>query len=194
MESAGVVAGKQLLIGMGEVGWPSRIVGGFLGNPWIYVSESTDLKVAPGQFSVTAARDLFRLDKWRIVPSLFCVVSSARQAWEFARIFNRLFADHEIDAICIPATGSNANISPWIRYVQRSALPFAGLLTAVESSASDSKRWKMYRKRESGDWIHYISVSYGSHADLISETFERWASAEVTERSECRLEEEANGD
>jgi 3-dehydroquinate dehydratase/shikimate dehydrogenase len=114
----------HVILGMGSAGIVTRVLGPLLGGAWTYVVESADRSVAPGQFSLSDARDVFRIDHWREVPQLFGLVSSVAGPYSRVRELNHRFGNAGIDAIAVPLVLDS--VEDWFDYVSSSRLPWRG--------------------------------------------------------------------
>ena len=113
-----------IVLGMGGLGQPSRFLGAFLGNFWTFVSENTEQTVAPGQFSLEEARDLYRLDSWKSTPVIYGIIGNPVAHSRSPQLHNRLFQHHRLDNLYLPIQLDE--LEPWIDYVRSSRLRFGG--------------------------------------------------------------------
>jgi len=116
----------KVILGMGPAGMVTRVLGPLMGSAWTYVVESADLTVAPGQFSLSEARDLFRIDHWREVPNLWGVVRSGAGGVPDVAEANRHLRNSGIGALAVPLVLDS--LEPWLEYVSTSRLVWSGFL------------------------------------------------------------------
>ena len=113
-----------ILLGMDGLGQPSRSLGAFLGNYWTFVSEEEKGTVAPGQFSLKQATDLYRLDRWTSTPVVYGVIGNPVVHSRSPQLHNRLFQHHDLDKLYLPFQLDE--LEPWLRYAGSSRLRFGG--------------------------------------------------------------------
>lgn len=116
-----------IVFGMGQAAQVTRIVGPFLGCAWTYVSESGN-SVAPGQFSLGAARNLYRLPARRDVPDIFGVAgSNSRRNVDIVTGFlNLRFQEMGQNAIAVPLPDLDTEL--FLSYALNSRLPYRGFV------------------------------------------------------------------
>lgn len=112
----------RILIGMGELGQPSRLLGAFPGNRWTYVCESD--AVAPGQFTLEQARDCYRLQRRRAPEALYGVLGHPVTHSLSPLLHNALFDRYGLNRLYLPCPVDD--LSDWFDYLGRTSLPFAG--------------------------------------------------------------------
>ena len=113
-----------IVLGMEDLGQPSRLLSAFLGNFWTYVAEDENNKVAPGQLTLEQAVQRYQLPRWETCPSLYGVLGNPVAHSLSPLLHNRLFQHHQLEKVYLPFLLDNARI--WLDYVQQSRLPFAG--------------------------------------------------------------------
>jgi 3-dehydroquinate dehydratase type I len=119
---------RKVILGMGRVGQPTRVLGPLLGSLWTYVVENGERTVAPGQFSLPETSGVLRLESWNGSegrPSLYAVLTETDFGFRICRILNRLFADRGLRAACLPLAVDE--VVPWLEYLRKSSLHFQGL-------------------------------------------------------------------
>jgi len=112
------------VLGMGGLGQPSRFLGAFLGNFWTFVCENAEQTVAPGQFGLEQATNLYRLDSWESTPVIYGILGNPVAHSRSPQLHNRLFQHHRLDNLYLPFQLDE--LEPWIEYVRSSRLRFAG--------------------------------------------------------------------
>lgn len=116
----------RVVIGMGRYGKPSRFLGGALGNAWTYVSESSDEKVAPGQFGLPEAKEVYRLAGLSSSSKLYGFLTTEGHTPNGVRIFNLLFQNYCKDHYFFPIPIDD--FQAWVDYLSRTKLDFRGFL------------------------------------------------------------------
>lgn len=173
----------RVVIGMGEFGQLSRYFGGYLGNLWTYVVESD--VVAPGQFSLAAAQDIYGLDRLEGLPSLFPYLTSSGCQSVIPVLFNRLFQKQGLNALCVPIVVDD--LAAWLEYQERSRLPYSGvsLGASLGRGARDHFSTSVLPRAESVDTLSLVDgkwegFDYGTGA-LLSPLLKRVPSLEGAE-------------
>ena len=112
---------------MGQAAQVTRIVGPFLGCPWTYVSEPGN-RVAPGQFSLEAARAFYRLPARKEVPEIFGVAGSndMRNVDIITGFLNSRFQEMELNAMAVPLPDLDTEL--FLSYALNSRLPYQGFV------------------------------------------------------------------
>lgn len=115
----------RVMLGMGELGQVSRIMGPFLQNLWTYVIEAAGDEVAPGQFSLQEAQQVYRVGRWDALTDLFLLVGTHAPSMERVRLLNLLFEHYEYSGVTLPCIVDD--LVPLEEYVAQSSLPFRGI-------------------------------------------------------------------
>lgn len=115
----------RVVLGMGELGQLSRIMGPYFRNLWTYVIETEGSEVAPGQFSLDEARRVFRFGRWDGSTGLFLLAGSRAPSPELVRLLNLLFEHYGYSGVALPCIVDD--LSALEEYVARSRLPFRGI-------------------------------------------------------------------
>ncbi len=118
-----------LALGMGEMGRPSRLLGGFLGNPWTYVAEDGERPAAPGQFSLREALEVYRLDTWTSVPELYGVLGNPVGHSRSPHVHNALFRHYGLHKLYVPIPVDD--LRAWFDFVASTRLPFRGFSVTI---------------------------------------------------------------
>jgi 3-dehydroquinate dehydratase / shikimate dehydrogenase len=118
-----------LALGMGEMGQVSRILGGFLGNPWTYVAEGESASVAPGQFSLSEALRVYSLDTWVRTPDLYGVIGNPVAHSRSPLLHNALFRHYGLRKLYVPVAVDD--LEDWMNFVRETSLPFLGFSVTI---------------------------------------------------------------
>ena len=113
-----------VILGMGDLGQPSRLLGGFLGNFWTYVAEDERSKVAPGQLTLKNAIDCYHLPNWRSNPVIYGLLGNPIAHSLSPVIHNRLFQHYQLEKVYLPFPLDD--VETWFEYIRNSRLPFQG--------------------------------------------------------------------
>ncbi|HSR69698.1 MAG TPA: type I 3-dehydroquinate dehydratase [Acidobacteriota bacterium] len=114
---------RRVVLGMGRIGQPSRLLGAFLGNLWTYLAEEDDNPAAPAQFSLRQAR-LYRLQSWTRTPSFYGVMGRPVAHSLSPLLHNRLLARYNLEGVYLPVHLDD--LEPWMGWLQRTSLSFQG--------------------------------------------------------------------
>lgn len=129
---------RRVIIGMGDYGQLTRMLGCFLGNAWTYVVDAAGETVAPGQFTLQTARDSYHLDSFQRIPSLYGVMGRASLENPGARIHNAWFRHEGLHALALPVVRERT--ASWIDFASESNLPFKGFAVDMTSGLSPGNR------------------------------------------------------
>jgi 3-dehydroquinate dehydratase type I len=140
-----------LIFGMGQMAQVTRFVGAFLGNVWTYVSEDSNA-VAPGQFSLDVARDLYRLPAFKNIPDFYGVAGKAGDGNidVFVEYMNNRLRDMGQNAIVLPF--SDLDMSQFLPYALSSKLSYRGFIELESGSGRVPGRARRI-KLSDGEWF-----------------------------------------
>jgi 3-dehydroquinate dehydratase / shikimate dehydrogenase len=119
----------RVILGMGEFGRLSRLLGALLGNLWTYVAENRGEAVAPGQFPLREAVEVYRLDRWEDAPELYGVMGNPIGHSRSPHLHNGLFRHYGHDRLYLPIQLDD--LAPWFDYVGESRLAFHGFSVTI---------------------------------------------------------------
>jgi 3-dehydroquinate dehydratase/shikimate dehydrogenase len=123
MEST-LEASPCVIFGMGDLGQPSRLLGGFLGNAWTYVAEDESSKVAPGQPTLKRALECYQLPNWTSPPIVYGLLGNPIAHSLSPDIHNRLFQHYQLKKVYLPFLLDD--VGGWFDYIGKSRLCFEG--------------------------------------------------------------------
>lgn len=123
MESA-LEATPCVILGMGDLGQPSRLLGGFLGNSWTYVAENESTLVAPGQLTLKKAMECYQLPNWTSPPLFYGLLGNPIAHSLSPDIHNQLFQHHQLEKVYLPFLIDDVGV--WFDYIEKSRLCFQG--------------------------------------------------------------------
>ena len=113
-----------VILGMGDLGQPSRLLGGFLGNSWTYVAEDESSQVAPGQLTLKKATECYRLSNWTSHPLFYGLLGNPIAHSLSPDIHNQLFQHYQLEKIYLPFPLDDVGV--WLDYIEKSRLCFQG--------------------------------------------------------------------
>ena len=123
----------RVILGMGRLGQPTRVLGPLVGSLWTYVVEDAGHTVAPGQFTLREASDVLRYGAWSAAagrPSFYVVLTRTDVGFRLCRILNRLFEARGLESACLPLVVED--VKPWLEYFSGSMLSIQGLAVVGE--------------------------------------------------------------
>jgi 3-dehydroquinate dehydratase/shikimate dehydrogenase len=94
-------ASERLLLGMGEIGFPTRVLAAKLGSSWCYASP-TDNAVAPGQVTPVTLEDVYRFRAIGPSTSVYGVIGNPVMHSRSPLIHNAGFGALGIDSVYLP--------------------------------------------------------------------------------------------
>ncbi len=97
----GLGVAPRVLLGMGETGFPTRVLAPRLGSSWCYASPTADA-VAPGQVTPATLEDVYRFREITAATSVFGVIGNPVMHSRSPAIHNRGFTALGIDAVYLP--------------------------------------------------------------------------------------------
>jgi 3-dehydroquinate dehydratase/shikimate dehydrogenase len=92
---------RGVVIPMGPVGAPARVLFARHGMPWTYASDAED--TAQGQFPAGLLRDRYRFEKIGPATRAFCVAGNPVSHSRSPEVFNAYFRDAGLDAVYVAA-------------------------------------------------------------------------------------------
>jgi 3-dehydroquinate dehydratase/shikimate dehydrogenase len=168
---------RRVVIGMNDMGQPSRVLGGFSGNAWTYVAEEDENTAAPGQFSLEEAQNTYRLDRLSAEPVLCAGLGGPVNQQRFVRLYNRLFAHYEQNALFVPVELDE--VESWFDYVGESRLRFRGFAigdrfrqdvesylslvgqSPIRSYVKEGAAWDAAAGPARGELVRYVAEQFG---------------------------------
>lgn len=160
----------RLIIGMSSFGQASRFLGPVLGNAWTYVSEASCKGVAPGQFGLREAKEVYRLNRLSRSSKLYGLLTRRGRTTDQVRIFNRLFQHYCPDHHLFPFVIDN--LEEWIQYLSRTQLQFQGFL--IDPSVQTPLETCRFGTEEG----LLVDCSSTSQVDWIASQFQVWTGIE----------------
>jgi 3-dehydroquinate dehydratase / shikimate dehydrogenase len=98
---AALDAREKVILGMGDVGFPTRVLAGKLGSAWCYVSPGTDA-VAPGQVDPPTLTGTYRFRSIGPDTAVFGVIGNPVMHSRSPLIHNEGYAALGLDAVYLP--------------------------------------------------------------------------------------------
>jgi 3-dehydroquinate dehydratase / shikimate dehydrogenase len=91
-----------VVLGMGETGFPTRVLSGLMGGSYTYAAPSNAEGTATGQICGKQLRQLYRVEKLPRGPKIYGVIADPVRHSISPAIHNRAFQARRIDAIYLP--------------------------------------------------------------------------------------------
>ena len=92
---------EHVLLGMGDIGFPTRVLAPFLGSSWCYASATSEA-VAPGQVTPGTLEEVYRFRALAPSTAIYGVIGSPVMHSRSPLIHNRGFTALGIDAVYLP--------------------------------------------------------------------------------------------
>jgi 3-dehydroquinate dehydratase/shikimate dehydrogenase len=98
---AATAGSERVLLGMGDIGFPTRVLAPHLGSSWCYASPTAQA-VAPGQVTPVSLEDVYRFRSIGPSTAVFGVIGNPVMHSRSPLIHNRGFSALGIDAVYLP--------------------------------------------------------------------------------------------
>jgi 3-dehydroquinate dehydratase/shikimate dehydrogenase len=118
-----------VLLAMGEVGLPTRILSPSFGALYTYASPNAAEGTAPGQLPARQLRSLYRLEKFTKAAKIYGVIASPVRHSISPAVHNRAFQSRRIDAVYLPLLVQPAQLKDFFQLA--SNLPLSGFSVTI---------------------------------------------------------------
>lgn len=118
-----------VLLAMGELGLPTRILSPSFGALYTYASPNAAEGTAPGQLPARQLRGLYRLDKFTKAAKIYGVIASPVRHSISPAVHNRAFQSRRIDAVYLPLLVQPAQLKDFFQLA--SGLPLSGFSVTI---------------------------------------------------------------
>ena len=118
-----------VLLAMGEIGFPSRVLGLAYGGLHTYAAPAGAAGTAPGQVSARCLRQLYRIDKLAKTAKVYGVVARPVEHSLSPAVHNRAFQSRRINAIYLPFLVPPTQLCDFFRLADE--LPLAGFSVTI---------------------------------------------------------------
>ena len=95
---------KKVILGMGDYGFPTRILSRRMGSLWTYCSPQQAQIAAPGHVSPEILEDVYGYSNIKIDAEIFCVIGNPIMHSKSPHIHNRKLKEHGLNAVYVPIT------------------------------------------------------------------------------------------
>ncbi len=120
---------KVILLSMGEIGLPSRVLAPSFGSAWTYVSPNSAPGTAPGQITSKQMRNLYRVEKLSRTAKVYGVIADPVKHSMSPQIHNRALQAKRIEAVYLPFRVPPAALRDFVDLAVR--LPVAGFSVTI---------------------------------------------------------------
>jgi 3-dehydroquinate dehydratase / shikimate dehydrogenase len=93
---------SMIVLAMGEIGFPTRVLSTALGGLYTYAAPSTAEGTASGQVSARTLRQLFRVDKFSRAAKIYGVIADPVRHSISPAVHNRAFQARRLDSVYLP--------------------------------------------------------------------------------------------
>ncbi|MCC6588006.1 MAG: shikimate dehydrogenase [Bryobacterales bacterium] len=118
-----------ILLAMGEMGLPTRIVSPSMGGLYTYAAPNAAEGTAPGQLPARQLRSLYRFDKFTKAAKVYGVIASPVRHSISPAVHNRAFQARRIDAVYLPLLVQPAQLKDFFQFATN--LPIAGFSVTI---------------------------------------------------------------
>ena len=120
---------KWILLTMGELGFPARVLGPPLGTAYTYAAPSNIAGTAPGQVSSHCLRHLYRIEKVTKAAKIYGVIADPVKHSISPVVHNRGFQARRLDAIYVPFLVPPAQLRDFMQLGAK--LPLGGFSVTI---------------------------------------------------------------
>jgi 3-dehydroquinate dehydratase/shikimate dehydrogenase len=118
-----------ILLSMGEVGFPSRVLSLRMGCLYSYAAPDTQEGTAPGQIPVRAMRNIYRVENMRKDARIYGVIAAPVRHSLSPQIHNRAFQFKRMNAMYLPFLVENGQLKDFMTLA--SELPIRGFNVTI---------------------------------------------------------------
>jgi 3-dehydroquinate dehydratase / shikimate dehydrogenase len=129
--SAGKTAAKSklILLAMGEVGFPSRILSTIYGSLYTYAAPLSAEGTAAGQVCAKVLRGLYRVEKFSKLAKIYGVIADPVRHSISPAVHNRAFQAKRADAVYVPFLVQPAHLKDFMQLADK--LPVCGFSVTI---------------------------------------------------------------
>lgn len=120
---------NTILLAMGEVGFPSRILSPAFGSLYTYAAPLSAEGTAAGQVCARQIRNLYRIDKFSRTGKVYGVIADPVRHSLSPAIHNRAFQAKRLDAVYLPFLVQPPHLKDFITLAEK--LPIAGFSVTI---------------------------------------------------------------
>lgn len=120
---------KMILLAMGEIGFPARILSTAFGSLYTYAAPLSSDGTAAGQVCAKALRGLYRVGKFTKQAKIYGVIADPVRHSISPAVHNRAFQAKRIDAVYLPFLVAPAQVKDFMTLAEK--LPVAGFSVTI---------------------------------------------------------------
>ena len=120
---------KLVLLSMGELGFPSRIISTAFGSIYTYASPTSAEGTAAGQVSARQLRNLYRVEKFTKAAKIYGVIADPVRHSISPAVHNRAFQARRLDAVYLPFLVHPPQLKDFMAFAEK--LPVQGFSVTI---------------------------------------------------------------
>lgn len=120
---------QVILLAMGEVGFPTRILSTAFGSLYTYAAPTSAEGTATGQMSARILRNLYRVEKFTKSAKIYGVIADPVRHSISPAVHNRAFQSKRMDAVYLPFLVPPAQLKDFLSLAEK--LPIAGFSVTI---------------------------------------------------------------
>ena len=120
---------KMILLAMGEVGFPTRILSPIFGGLYTYAAPLSSEGTAAGQVCAKILRGLYRVEKFSRMAKIYGVIADPVRHSISPAVHNRAFQARRVDAVYVPFLVQPAHLKDFMQLAEK--LPVNGFSVTI---------------------------------------------------------------
>ena len=120
---------QVIVLAMGEIGFPSRVLSSRFGGLFTYAAPSTAEGTAAGQVSAKVLRHLYRMEKLSRAGKVYGVIADPVRHSISPAVHNRAFQARRIDAVYLPFLTPSLHLKDFMTLAEK--LPIMGFSVTI---------------------------------------------------------------
>jgi 3-dehydroquinate dehydratase/shikimate dehydrogenase len=120
---------KMILLAMGEVGFPTRILSPAFGSLYTYAAPLSAEGTASGQVCAKVLRGLYRVEKFSRLAKIYGVIADPVRHSISPAVHNRAFQAKRMDAVYVPFLVQPAHLKDFMQLAEK--LPVCGFSVTI---------------------------------------------------------------
>jgi 3-dehydroquinate dehydratase/shikimate dehydrogenase len=118
-----------ILLAMGEVGFPSRVLSTIFGGLYTYAAPQSAVGTAAGQVCARQLRQLYRIEKLARTAKVYAVIADPVQHSISPAVHNRAFQARRMDAVYLPCLVHPPHLKDFMTFAEK--LPVSGFSVTI---------------------------------------------------------------
>ncbi len=118
-----------VLLAMGEIGFPSRVLSTIFGGLYTYATPKTAEGTAAGQVCARQLRQLYRIEKLARTAKVYAVIADPVRHSISPAVHNRAFQARRMDAVYLPCLVQSAQLKDFMGLAEK--LPISGFSVTI---------------------------------------------------------------